>query len=214
MVKSLLLNSASAYANSVINKFLNSFTVCGFRLQILRIPPTFADSTFILRNPLTFAESKTTSYFCLLRNPQQINSADKIYVTSICTRNLRKSCKWSSLTFWNLVKYLSLESRNIQTQVFAPIQCTVWPQNKENSEKNFSSLPIVAMYSKILTLESSMQSMKLVLTGVPLKNFHFFGRRQWFFLSCTCWFGRDNIGQFCQLTKRIDKNWTVMQING
>ena len=41
MVKSLLLNSASAYASSIINKFLNSFTVCGFRLQSLRTPLTF-----------------------------------------------------------------------------------------------------------------------------------------------------------------------------
>ena len=77
MVKFLLLNSASAYASSVINKFLNSFTACGFRLQILRIPPTFADSTYILRNPLTVAESRTTSYICLLRNAQQIKCADK-----------------------------------------------------------------------------------------------------------------------------------------
>ena len=101
MVKSLLLNSACAYASSIINKFLNSFTVCGFRLQILRIPLTFADSTYILRNPLTVAESRTTSYICLLRNPQQIKCADKNYVTSICTRNPRKSCKWNPLTFWN-----------------------------------------------------------------------------------------------------------------
>ena len=109
MVKSLLLNSASAYANSVINKFLNSSTVCGFRLQILRIS-------------LTVAESRTTSYICLLRNPQQIKCAHKIYVTSICTRNPRKSCKWNPLTVWNVFKYLFLESRNIQTQNCVPIQ--------------------------------------------------------------------------------------------
>ena len=122
MVKSLLLNSASAYANSVINKFLNSSTVCGFRLQILRISLTFADSTYILRNTLTVAESRTTSYICLLRNPQQIKCAHKIYVTSICTRNPRKSCKWNPLTVWNVFKYLFLESRNIQTQNCVPIQ--------------------------------------------------------------------------------------------
>ena len=71
MVKSLLLNSASAYANSKINKFLNYFTVCGFRIQILRIPLTFDDSTSILRNLFTVAESRTTSYICLLPNPQK-----------------------------------------------------------------------------------------------------------------------------------------------
>ena len=125
MVKPLLLNSASAYASSVISKFLNSFTVCGFRLQILRIPLTIVDSTYIFQNPLTVAESRTTSYICLLRNPQQNKCADKINVTSICTRNPRKFCKWNPHTFWNMFKYLSLESRNIQIQNFAPIQCTV-----------------------------------------------------------------------------------------
>ena len=117
IVKSLLLNSASAYSSSVINKFLNSFTVCGSRLKFLRIPLRFADSIYILRNPLTVAESRTTSYLCLLRNPQQIKSADTIYVTSICTRNPRKSFKWNPLAFWNMFKCLSLESRNMQTKI-------------------------------------------------------------------------------------------------
>ena len=48
-VKSLLLNSASAYASSVINKFLNFFTVCGIRLH-LRIPLTFCGVHLQLRN--------------------------------------------------------------------------------------------------------------------------------------------------------------------
>ena len=114
-LKSLLLNSASAYASSAIYKYLNSFTICRFRLQILRIPLTFADSTYTcgihlqFRFPLTNAESRTTGYICSLRNPQQIKCAEKIYVTSICTRNPRKSCKkWKLFTFWNMFKYLSL----------------------------------------------------------------------------------------------------------
>ena len=32
-------------------------------------------------------------------------------------------------TKFNMFKDLSLESRNIQTQNCAPIQCTVWPRN-------------------------------------------------------------------------------------
>ena len=129
MAEYFLLNSACTYASSVINKFLNSCTVGRFRLEIVRIPIIFADSTYILRNPLTVAESRTTSYNCLLRNPQQIKCADKIYVTSIYTRNPRKSCKWKPLTVWSMFKYLSLETRNKQTQNFAPIQCTIWPRN-------------------------------------------------------------------------------------
>ena len=107
------------FSNKQISEFLYS----------LRIPLTFADSTYILRNLLKVAESRTTSYICLLRNPQQIKCADKIYVTSIFTRNPSKSCKWNPLTFWNMFKYLSLESRNKQKQKCAPIQCTVWPLN-------------------------------------------------------------------------------------
>ena len=129
MVKSLLLSSANAYASSVINKFLNSYSVCGFRLQILRIPLTFADSTYILRILLTVAESKTTSYICLLRNPQRNKCAEKIYHTSICKRNPRNSCKWNPLKLWNVFKCLSLESRNKQTQNCTPIQCTAWSRN-------------------------------------------------------------------------------------
>ena len=40
-----------------------------------------------LRDPLTIAESGTTTHFRSLRNPQQNQYADKIYVTAICTRN-------------------------------------------------------------------------------------------------------------------------------
>ena len=50
MVKSLLLNSASAYASSVINKFLSSFTVGGICLH-LRILLTFCGIHLQLRNP-------------------------------------------------------------------------------------------------------------------------------------------------------------------
>ena len=129
MIKTLLFNSASANASLAINKFLNSFKVCGFHLQFLRIPFTFADSTYNLRNPLTVPESSTTSY----------KYASKIYVTSICTRNPRKSCKWNPLTFWKMFKYLSLESRNIQTQTCAPIQCLVWPRITFFSACNFQN---------------------------------------------------------------------------
>ena len=67
-------------------QFAESAYICGFRIQILRIPLIFANSTYILRNPLTVAESRT-SYICWLRNPQQNKCADKIYLTGICMRN-------------------------------------------------------------------------------------------------------------------------------
>ena len=55
-----------------------------------------------LRNPLTSAESGTTSYICSLRNPQQNQCADKIYVTGLCTRNPLKFCRMNPLTFWSM----------------------------------------------------------------------------------------------------------------
>ena len=58
--------------------------------------------TYILRNPLTVLESRTTSYICLLRNSQQNKCADKIYITGICMRNPLKFCLWNPLTFWNI----------------------------------------------------------------------------------------------------------------
>ena len=125
MVNSLLLNSASA--SKQISGFLYSLR---FRLQLLQIPLSFADSTYFVRNPVTVAESRTTSYISLLRNPQQNKCANKIYVTGICTQNPLKFFKWNPLTFWNIFKDLSLESRDIQTQNCAPIQCTVWPRNE------------------------------------------------------------------------------------
>ena len=108
---------------------------------------------YILWNPLTFAGSpfkfcglhlhlRILLKFCgihlQLLNPEQLaifaccgvrdstNVPNKTYVTSIYTRNPRKSCYWNPLTFWIIIKSLSMESRNIQTQNFAPIQCTVW----------------------------------------------------------------------------------------
>ena len=62
-------------------------------------PLTFADSTYIIGNPLSVAESKTTSYICFLRNPQQNKCADKIYVTGICIRNPLNFCLWNPLIF-------------------------------------------------------------------------------------------------------------------
>ena len=129
--KVLWISENLSYGYQKISEFLYS----------LRNPLTFADSGYKfckfhlhLRIPVTFCEStymcgiQITSYICLLGNPQQIKCADKICVTSICTRNPRKSCKWNPLTFWNLFKYLSPESRNTMTQNCAPIQCTVWPR--------------------------------------------------------------------------------------
>ena len=81
-----------------------SVCFCGFRIQILRIQRTFADSTYNLRNPLIIAESRSTSYICLLRNPQQNKCADKTYATSICMRNPLKFCLWNPLTSWNIFK--------------------------------------------------------------------------------------------------------------
>ena len=79
--------------------------------------------------PLTFSESRTTTYIRSLRNSQQYKSADKVCSTGICTRNPQKLCIWNPLTFWNMFKVLFLESRKIKTQNCAPIQCTVWPRN-------------------------------------------------------------------------------------
>ena len=106
----------------------NPFTICGIRLH-LRIQLKICGFHLHFWNPLTVAESRTTSYNCLLRNPQQNKCADKVYVTGICMRNPLKFCLWNPLTFWNIFKaYLKLQSRIIQTQNCAPIQCTVWPR--------------------------------------------------------------------------------------
>ena len=99
-----------SYASSVINKtrestynlrnpptnFAGSIYICGFHLHL-----HFADSTYILRNPVSVAESRTTSYICLW-NPQQNKFADKYYLTGICMRNPLKFCLWNLLTFWNI----------------------------------------------------------------------------------------------------------------
>ena len=58
--------------------------------------------------------------------------ADKIYVTAICTRNSSKFCMWNPLAFWNIIKDLLRESRNVQIQNCALIQCTIWPRNVLN----------------------------------------------------------------------------------
>ena len=101
MIESLRLNSVllemriavlafnCSYAISVLNKILELLTVCGIRLH-LWIPT------------LTIADSKTTIFSRLLRNPRHNKCAEKIYVTLICTRIPRKFCKWNPLRFWNM----------------------------------------------------------------------------------------------------------------
>ena len=42
----------------------------------------------------------------------------------------RKFCTWNPLTFWNMFKDLSPESRDLQIPNCAPIHCTVWPRNE------------------------------------------------------------------------------------
>ena len=140
---------------SAICKWNPHFVCSDFHLY-LRIPHTFCGFHLHFAKPLTVAESRTTSYICLLQNPQQHNCADKTYVTATCTRNPEHFCKWNPFTFWNMFKDLSLESRNIHpgnclqlrrsrlaqafTQNCAPIQCTVWPRNVINSKKKLRLL--------------------------------------------------------------------------
>ena len=92
-------------------------------------------SLYILRNPLTVAESRTTSFFHWLRKPQQNKCAVKYFFTGV-TDVLKRN----SLTFQNLFRDLSLESRNIHTQCCVPIQCKVWPRNEVFDECSFHAL--------------------------------------------------------------------------
>ena len=99
MLKSLLLNSEllkitipalvffkCSYASKAINNFRNSLTVRGIRLHILRITLTLAVSTYILRNSLTVAESRKTSYVRLLQNPRHKKCIDKISARGLFVR--------------------------------------------------------------------------------------------------------------------------------
>ena len=132
MVKSLPLNSALLLTKNPALAFNCSYASSEKNSESsysLRNPLTFADSFYILWNPITVTESITTSYIRLLRNPQCNKCADKIYVTGICTRNPLKFCKWNRLTIWQMFKGLSLEPGNTQTQNWAPIQWTVWTRN-------------------------------------------------------------------------------------
>ena len=165
------------------------FTIFGFRFQLLRIPPTFADSTNILRNPLTIEESRTTSYICLLRNPQQIKYADKFYVTSICTRNPRKSFKWNPLTFWNMFKYLSLKSRNMQTQNCVPIQCTVWPRyvNNYNFDKSiYYNCNIIDYFLFLLSAGPTVDFKNLLMRYYSICQLFFEGQKMNYFTKQMC----------------------------
>ena len=82
----------------------SAYKVCGFHLD-LRYPLTNRLVFFgiyllyILQNPLTVAESRTTSYIRFLRNPQQNKCAVKLNATGVFTRNPQTICKWSPLTF-------------------------------------------------------------------------------------------------------------------
>ena len=99
-----------SYASSVINKN--------------------AESTYNLRNP----EQLAIFACCGIRKKNKC--AYKTYVTGICMRNPLKIFLWNPLTFWNIFQDLSLESRNIQTQNCAPIQCKVWPRNAKKKLGN------------------------------------------------------------------------------
>ena len=129
-------------------------TFCGFHLH-------FADSNYILRYSLTVAESRTNSYICLLRNPQQNNCADKIYVTAICTRNPRNFCRLDPLTFCIMFKVLSLESRNIQTENCVPIQCTVWPRNEAMHRTRYACMSIQLQNSPNNFISNCLSKLKL-----------------------------------------------------
>ena len=71
-VKSLLLNSASAIASSVVNKFRNSFIVCGIRLQLLHIPLSLCGIHLHLRN----SDQLAIFACCEIRN--QLNKPTKL----------------------------------------------------------------------------------------------------------------------------------------
>ena len=114
------------------NSERNPQIVNGIRSFWARIPLKFADSTYILRIPLTFCGIHSQ-----LRNPEQLaifaccgirtktNVATKFTLQVLVRGIPEKFCKRKPLTFWNMFKDLSLESRSIQTQNGAPIQCTV-----------------------------------------------------------------------------------------
>ena len=55
-----------------------------------------------------------TSYIRSLRNLQQNQYVDKIYVTNICTQNPWKFSKWNPLTILNMFKNLF---RKLQTKI-------------------------------------------------------------------------------------------------
>ena len=77
MVNCLLLNSAIAYGSSVINKFLNPLTVSGIHLHLRIWLTNFADSTYIFRDPLAVAESRTTSKFVCCGISNKLNVPTK-----------------------------------------------------------------------------------------------------------------------------------------
>ena len=99
MVNSLLLKSALLEIRIPAQLLIAHMQQSSETTYSLRNPLTFADSACILRNPLTVAETITTCYICLLQNPQQNKCTEKIYVRGICKRNPLKFCLENPLLF-------------------------------------------------------------------------------------------------------------------
>ena len=127
----------------------NPLTICGIRLH-LRIPLTnFADSTYILRHPLTFAESRTTSCICLSRNTTKFTL--QIFVRGIHWNfvigihlhfgTYLKTCHWNPGTYRHKIVRLS----SAQFGLVMPIEKDFkksWTRFEldEGSSKNILSL--------------------------------------------------------------------------
>ena len=117
-----------------------NFSVCKFSKK------RNSESTYSSRNRLTFADSAykfsefhlqcefrlhfveslySCKLFSLVAEFATQQMCQQKYATCFCTRNPRKLCQWSSITFWNTFKDFFMESNDKQTQNCAPIQCTV-----------------------------------------------------------------------------------------
>ena len=126
MGKSLLLNSACSYASSVMNKFLNSFRVCGFRLH-LRIPLTFYGIYLQLRSP----EQLSIFACCVIRNKLSVptNFMLPVYVQVIQVNlvggihlhfeTCLNSCLWNPGTYKNRIVHLSSAQFGLVMVIFS-----------------------------------------------------------------------------------------------